>query len=204
MAAARHLGAGGAHLRLDQRQRQVAVAEQLAARALLEVEPVRRPQHPRTQLRDAVLARGLVPIAPLARARPVGPLHELERDAAHDELGRRRREARVAPPAEPALDVGVVAALGLVVAQLREHPRAEKAGLKALARPRAEQRPRGDVHGEAAAEVKRDAFLRHAEVAMHLAGLGGGGLRVLGEGWCDQREDCKCKRGDATAQVDVH
>ena len=89
-------------------------AQQVSERAgitrdtLRKIEAVGRPHHPRAELRDRVLAQGLVPIASFARAGPVGPGGEVGGDTAHDELRRGGREPRVAPPAEPALDVGIV------------------------------------------------------------------------------------------------
>ena len=90
-----------------ERQRQVAVPEQFPARALLEVQAVRRPEHPRAELGDGVVAGGLLPVAALAGAGAVRPLAEVQGHAAHDELRRLGGEPRVPPPAEAALDVGV-------------------------------------------------------------------------------------------------
>ena len=69
LVAGRDVLAGGGRLGCGERQRQVAVAEQLAARALFQVQPVRRPEHPRAELRDRVLPLGLLPVAALARRR---------------------------------------------------------------------------------------------------------------------------------------
>ena len=147
LVAGRHVLAGGRLLGGGERQRQVAVAEQLAARALLQVQPVGRPEHPRAELGDGVVAGGLLPVAALAGTRAVRPLAELQGHSAHDELRRLGGEPRVPPPAQAALDVRVVL-LRLVPVELGEHPGAEQPALEVLARVVLQQRPRGHVHRE--------------------------------------------------------
>ena len=99
--------AGGGGLGRGERKRQVAIAEQLAAGALLEIQAIGRPQQPGAELRDAVFAFGLVPVSSFPGPGSVGPLAEIRRHAAHDELRRLRGILRVAPPAQAALDVGI-------------------------------------------------------------------------------------------------
>ena len=151
-----------------QRQRQIAVAEEFAAGALLEIQAVGRPEQPGAQLGHAVLARRPVPVPALARAGAVGPFHEVRGHPAHDELRRLRREPRVAPPSQPALDVGIELLRGRLL-EPGEHPRAEQARLEAIARVGPQQGPGGDVHREAAAERLGDPFRRDDQVSRHLA-----------------------------------
>ena len=153
----------------NQRQRQVAVAEQIAARSLRDVQPVDREQQPRRELRDAVQARGLLPVARTVRG-TIGDLLEVDRNAAHDELRRLRRKARVAPPSEPALDVGVEVLRRLAFI-LRVHPCAEEARLKAMPGIVLEQRPRSRIQREARVEFLRHLVAAHEHVARHFGGL---------------------------------
>ena len=143
----RHVLSGGGLLGRRQRQRQVAVPEEFPARALLEVEAVRGPEHPRAELGYRVVARGFFPVAALAGAGAVRPLAEVQGHAAHDELRRLGGEPRVTPPTETALDVGVVVLRRRAV-ELGEHPRAEQAALEVLPRVVLQERPGGHVHGE--------------------------------------------------------
>src|SRR5436305_15139247 len=55
----------GLRLRLSERQRQIPIPKPFAARALLEIQPVRRPQYPRAELSDSVFAIRFGPIAAL-------------------------------------------------------------------------------------------------------------------------------------------
>jgi hypothetical protein len=186
LIARRHIFAGGRLLRVDQRQRQVAVAEQLAVGALLQVQAVRRPQHPRRQLRDRVLAVGLVPVAAFARTGTVRPLHEFQRDTAHDELRRLGGEPRIAPPTETAFDVRI-RLLRLRSIVLCKHPRSEQAALEVLTGVVLQQRPRGDVHREAAVVLLVYLLVRHEQVAGHFRFLRRRGIG-RGRGYRDERE----------------
>ena len=175
-------------LRRNQRQRQVAVAEEIAARSLGDVQPVDREQQPRRELRDAVQARGLLPVARTVRG-AIRDLLEVDRDAAHDELRRLRRKARVAPPSEPALDVGVEVLRRLALV-LGVHPSAEEPRLEAMTRIVLEQRPRRGVQREARVEILRHLVAADEHVPRHLGGLRlrGRGFRRVGLRGCGERE----------------
>jgi len=168
LVAGRHLLSERLHLWVSEGQRQVAVAEELAAGALLEVQPIRRPDHPRAELRDAIESGRVAPVTPLARTRPVGPLAEIERNPTHDELRGFGREAGVAPPSEPALDVAVMV-LRLRIGELREHPCAEEPALELLPRIVLEERPRRDVHREACVVAFVDPIVGNDEVSGKLS-----------------------------------
>ena len=94
LVAGGHIAACGGGLGAGERQRQVAIAKELALAALLEVQAIERPHQPGAELRHAVLAFGLAPIKPfaaaLAFAWPVGPLAKVQPHAAHAEFGRLR------------------------------------------------------------------------------------------------------------------
>ena len=126
-----HVLAFGLRLRLRKRHRQITVAEELAIDALLQVKAVGREEQPRRQLSDAIETARIFPGASSV-GRPVGDVVKVHAHATHDELRRRGREMRVAPPAEAAFDV-VIKVLGLLTQILRVHPRAEEAGLEAMA-----------------------------------------------------------------------
>jgi hypothetical protein len=192
LVAGRNLLPGGPRLRPGERQRQIAVPEPLPAGSLREVQPVRRPQHPRAELRDRVLAVRLGPVAALARAGPVGPFHEVRRHAPHDELRRLGGVFGVAPPAEPAFDVRV-ALLQRLADRLREHPRAGQPRLKPLAGILLEKRPGGDVHREAGTESLRHLLVGHEQVARHLPprGLRGRQRRRHDDGDRDEHDGCQ-------------
>ena len=163
--------ARGGGFRIREGQGKIAIAEQLATRALLEIQPVERKEQPRTELRDAVEAARMFPIARTV-ARTVGDPLKIVADAAHDELGRGGGEMCVAPPAQAALDVGVAFACRLSVRLiLRMHPGAHEAALEIVAGIGPDQRPRSGVEGEAGVEFDGNAVAAIQEVAEHLARL---------------------------------
>ena len=175
----------GLRLGLRERHREVTITEELAVDALLEVEAVRREEQPRRQLRDAVEPARVFPGASSV-GRPVGDVVKVHAHAAHDELRRRGREMRVAPPAETTLDI-IIKVLGLLSQILRVHPRAEEAGLEAMARVLLQERPSRGVDREASVVAVRHALGRDDQVAGHLDSLRGGRKRR-----CHQAGDQEC------------
>jgi hypothetical protein len=169
LVARRHVFACGDALLICERQRQIAVAEKLAAGALLEVQAIERHQQPRAELRHAILPAWLFPGA-RAVAGTVRDHREVRPHAAHDELRRDRRKMRVTPPAEAALDVRVAFLLRLLrLRPLRMHPRAAKPRLKPMPRIRAHQRPSRRIQRKAPIELLRHFFRRGEEITGHLA-----------------------------------
>ena len=169
--------ARGGGLGVGEGEGEVAVAEQLAACALFQVESIGRPEDPGAELGDTVDAEWFVPVPAFAGPRSVGPLVEVEGDAAHDELGSLGGEACVTPPAEAALDIGIEF-LGLGLRVLGEHPGAKEAGLEAVAWVFVEQGPGGDIHGEAGVVGFGHLLVGHEEVAGHFP-LDGPGFFIL-------------------------
>ena len=175
VVAGRDVLAFGLRLRLRKRHRQIAVAEELTVDALLEIESVEREKQPRRKLRDAVKAPRIIPAA-ASVSRTVGDVVKVHAHAAHDELGRLGREMRVAPPAETTFDI-VIKVLGFLALILRVHPRAEEAGLEAMARVLLQQRPSRGVDRETGVIAVRHPLGRDEEVAGHLDLFRGGGKR---------------------------
>ena len=205
MIAGRNVGAGGGCFGASQRQRQIAVAEPFAARALLEVQAVGRPQQPRAQLRNCILASRVFPIAPFAGPRSIGPLDEIRRHAAHDEFRRLGGILGITPPTEAALDVGVSVGRAFAFV-LREHPRAGQTGLEPLAGVMPQQRPRGDIHREPGVERLGHLFIWHKEIAGHLAlanSSSGNSRRRNEQENADEKRECFHARQNVMIRSDV-
>ena len=92
---------------LRQGQWQIATAKPLPAGALFQIESVRWPKYPRTELRHTILPPRFAPVASPSGSRTIGPSCKIQLDTTHDEFWRTSGKFCIPPPTKSALDISV-------------------------------------------------------------------------------------------------